>query len=440
MNAVALFLGTATPESEKRVYSILSKLLKVVGVKQPLFRNLLAKMNKFLSNKDYKIRLKSMSIFRVFIDGISENERLSYALKYLADSSREVRETAKELLVKSGSLDFCLDSLKRYKANPVNPTRAKILETASLQSIFQIGNHNGNDDKSTTVSDDPYNLKYYASKQYKKFAGRYGIPIKVQPPPPISIIRQIEDMGKKSSIRSEDELHDTYGWVLALDTTTILRECIKNCLSIAQESIESLLMTIESSVVKESPMGRRASAVEPLDVGTVVHLIGLYSNLILAMDGQCDKMDAYALRVREFITTCSTQAADIRNSLFTELEDSFFFYNDQVDIPILGADQYNSLLMLQSERQDATDEVVKNGRTEKLVELDVKKTAVDELMDHKAVQLDKMVMFALHGLSGYSVYLALSSAVSEDSLIAGFSFICQILDNEHRYPAFISNI
>jgi hypothetical protein len=64
MNAVALFLGAAAPESEKKVYAILPKLLKVVGAKQPLFRNLLAKMNKCLSNKDYKIRLKSMSIFR----------------------------------------------------------------------------------------------------------------------------------------------------------------------------------------------------------------------------------------------------------------------------------------------------------------------------------------------------------------------------------------
>jgi hypothetical protein len=90
MNSVALFLGAANAESEKKVYAILPKLLKVVGVKQPLFRNLLAKMNKCLSNKDYKMRLKSMNIFQVFIDNISEEERLSYSLKYLADSSKEV--------------------------------------------------------------------------------------------------------------------------------------------------------------------------------------------------------------------------------------------------------------------------------------------------------------------------------------------------------------
>jgi phosphopantetheine adenylyltransferase len=353
-----------------------------------------------------------------------------------------VRETAKELLVKSGSLNFCIDSLKRYNSNPVNATRAKIMETGDLPSVFRLGHYNGNEDiNSSTVTpspdSDPYNLKYYASKQYQKFANRYGIPAKVQPPLPISILQQIEDQGNGSSSKSTEESNEAYGWVLALDCTTILRECVKKCLPQAQESLEALLATIEASVAKDLPnQERRVSVVENNDVGTIVHLIGVYSNLILALDGQCDKIESYSTRMRQFITTCSTYASELRNNLFSDLEDGFFFYNDQVDIPILGADQYNSLMAVQRERQDATDEVVKNGRTEKLVEIEGRKSGVDEMMDYKSVQLDKMVMFALHGMSGLAVYLSLSSACSEDSLVNGFSFICQFLDNEHRFVVY----
>jgi hypothetical protein len=259
---------------------------------------------------------------------------------------------------------------KRYKAEqPVNPTLAKILEMSDLLSVFQLGRYNANDCKSIAVSDDPYNLKYYVSKQYKKFTGRYGIPVKILPPLPISIIRQIDEIGYKSSTKSDDVLNEEYGWVLALDTTTILRECVKRCLPLAQESIESLLMSIESSIVKDNT-SEKGSSIDSNDMGTIIHhMIGIYSNLILAMDGQCEKINAYALRIREFITSCLNQANEIRNNLFTSLEDGFFFY---------------SLHFFQGERQDAMDEIVKNGRTEKLMELDMKKTAADEMMDYKA--------------------------------------------------------
>jgi hypothetical protein len=143
-------------------------------------------------------------------------------------------------------------------------------------------------------------------------------------------------------------------------------------------------MSIESSIVKDNT-SEKGSSIDSNDMGTIIHhMIGIYSNLILAMDGQCEKINAYALRIREFITSCLNQANEIRNNLFTSLEDGFFFYNDQLDIPILDEDQYNSLHFFQGERQDAMDEIVKNGRTEKLMELDMKKTAADEMMDYKA--------------------------------------------------------
>ena len=70
-----------------------------------------------------------------------------------------------------------------------------------------------------------------------------------------------------------------------------------------------------------------------------MHLIDVTSNLLFAYDGISDKSLIYVKRLKEFITTCINMANAIRENLLFELEKSFFFFNEDIDIPIVSEDQ-----------------------------------------------------------------------------------------------------
>ena len=77
-----------------------------------------------------------------------------------------------------------------------------------------------------------------------------------------------------------------------------------------------------------------------LDIENLIHRVHVISNLLVAHDGVGDGADSWITRLQAIIRHCQDKAAKIRTSLFFDLESSFFFFNDLVDVPIVSDEQY----------------------------------------------------------------------------------------------------
>lgn len=345
----------------------------------------------------------------------------------------QVRTKAKEMLILNGAIDFALNTLKRFKTTPMDPARASILATCKLPSVFKMGQSDSEQEDEKTLivplaNNDPFNLTYLGSEKYRKLSARYGLQEKRISPLPQSVFKIIED--KSISLKKPStETFLKYNWLLALDCTTILHECMKRSPSLAQEMVENLLTMVESTI-NENQSNEEGEDSSDLEMCT--HNIDVLSNLLLALDGLSDKILAYSFRIKDFIMACLVLSASIRKTLFAELEDAFFFFNDQIDIPIVSAEQYNAFIEMDAIRQEATNEIVKSGRIDKLTEIEENRNAMNEIMDYKSEQLRKLTIFALYALSGYGIFYAMSTGAPEASIVAAYSFIVELLDNEHR--------
>jgi hypothetical protein len=70
-----------------------------------------------IKNKDAAIRSRSLSIFRIFTKHISQEDSMWFCYLYLADSNRDVRRKAKDIIILDGLLDFLPPTLKMAKEN-----------------------------------------------------------------------------------------------------------------------------------------------------------------------------------------------------------------------------------------------------------------------------------------------------------------------------------
>ncbi|KAJ3313925.1 hypothetical protein HDU76_002509 [Blyttiomyces sp. JEL0837] len=429
-------------EDRRQVYGSLAKVLSSAGTKHPLFRILLGNCKKDIKSKFLRNRLKSLDVFRIFMKTMAPEDCMWFCFLYLADSNQEVRRRAKELIVTEGLIDYALNGL-RVAIIHTNSRRANIVETCKLPSIQKLGvtvNTNATEDVEVSIPD-PFNYLYYTSDRRRKFTTRYGLSehyfAKANQPVAQSILAAIR--AKYSYfVDPPPEVVEKYQWVLNYDTTTILHECFKHYPQIAKDLIESHIDQIESAV---NALAEPDEDYEDHgDIENEIHTFDLLSNLLFAYDGISEHSVTYLARIRGLVLTCNEKAEIIRESLYVDLENSFYFFNEYVDVPIVSEEQYLAIEAFKASSQEATLEAVKSGKTDKLSGLDAKKTELNDIVDSKSEQLRKLTILALHGTSGYGLYFALSNGKSleiggtctDTQLNESVAFLSSMLDNEHR--------
>ncbi|KAJ3242402.1 hypothetical protein HDU78_001407 [Chytriomyces hyalinus] len=446
LDALQGFIETCTEDDVvERIHGSISKLLGVVGPKHTIFRTMLGKCRKYIKSKDVHLRLKSLQIFQIFIKYLSPDEAMNFGCTFLADSNAEVRSKSKQVLVLSGMLDFASASLKNAKSF-AGTQRGRLLETCKLPSISKIGvttastTENSNELSVPLPDKDPFNTKYYASDRRKKFTTRYGLDeakfARNSLPVTPSILETVEE-STSAFHQPSAQILSKYQWMLNMDNTTLLHECMKQYPEVAEQVIlmhlaqTELLMGIKHAT-DDDDLNDSVEEAAP-DVENEIHILDVFSNLLIAYDGiNMEATEGYARRLEEFINTCNEKAMTIREKLYSELESTFYFFNEFVDVPIVSDEQYEALEALKAENQKATLEAVKSGTTDRLSALDMKKVEMDEMLESKSESLRRITILALHATSGFGIYYALSTECTEANLIAALQFLADMLQNEHR--------
>ncbi|KAJ1562766.1 hypothetical protein HK096_003736 [Nowakowskiella sp. JEL0078] len=212
-----------------------------------------------------------------------------------------------------------------------------------------------------------------------------------------------------------------------------MSECMKKLPGVAVELIDKLLAELESGISEQQD-----DEEEQPDVVLQTHIMGVLSNLIFALDGSSDKIPNFIDRLQNLILVCNNFAQQLRERLYSDLENSLFFFNEYVDVPVISEEQYDALEAFKKFSQEATMEVVNSGKTDKLNSLQEKRHELDVNIDSMSENLRRMATLALHGTSGYGLYHALSKNCSEGRLINCFQFLTELLNNEHRGIRMIS--
>ncbi|KAJ3014030.1 hypothetical protein HKX48_005388 [Thoreauomyces humboldtii] len=458
LDAIQVLLdSTNEAETRQKVYGCLGKILGQLGPKHSLFRSLLNNAKKEIRSKDPSVRLRTLDIVKILAKYMTTEEAIWFSILYLADSNREVRTKAKEVMVLEGMLDFVMPALRAFKATS-GTHRASAMESLRLPSIDVLAAA-VNDPRDQTgmvpmPDTDPYNVEWFKSDRRKKFTDRYGISeahfARAIMPIPKSIMAVVEEKSAAARTPTPETL-TKYSWLLNIDTLTILRECIKKYTQVAADLVESILRRIEADLLPGGHAGdsdaRKAAAgaesedsktssaqaeEEEVDIEAEVHSVDVLSNLLFAHDGIGDSVSKWVDRLRGVISACNDSAGIIREGLYGDLESSFFFFNEYIDIPIVSDEQYNALESFKAATQEATLEIVKTGKTDKLASLEARKNEMNDMVDTKSDQLRRLTVIALHGISGYGIFHALSFASPETRLVESVQYIAEMLENEHR--------
>jgi hypothetical protein len=108
------------------------------------------------------------------------------------------------------------------------------------------------------------------------------------------------------------------------------------------------------------------------DLAVLAHKIDVLLHLMIAHGAHSEMIEAWLDRMQAFITTWCAQAAGLRESLYFEMEKTFYNHNLFVDVPIISEEQIAALQTLREMSQEAILEVVKSGKTEKVGLVDSK--------------------------------------------------------------------
>ncbi|KAJ3084110.1 hypothetical protein HDU99_003321 [Rhizoclosmatium hyalinum] len=442
LDALQTFIENTNDDNViEKIHGSISKLLGVVGPKHTIFRTMLGTCRKYIKSKDPQLRLKALQIFQIFIKYLSTEESMTFAITFLADSNPDIRNKAKHILILGGLFDFAITTLRNVKSY-AGTRRGALLESCKLASIAKLGVTVAsaapeNDSLVVPLADkDPFNAKYYGSDRRKKFTTRYGLDesrfARTSAAVTPSIMEQVED-GVSSFHQPSSVLISKYQWMLNIDTTSLLRECMKQFPEVADQVIAAHLQQTEAAVGIKASEDDDAPEEAGADVENEIHVLDVFSNLLIAYDGiNMEAATGYINRLQNFIAVCNQRAADLREQLYQQLESTFYFFNEFIDVPIVSEEQYEALEALKAENQKATLEAVKSGTTDRLSALDMKKAEMDEMIELKSESLRRVTILALHATSGFGVYYALTLDCTEAQIISSLQFLTDMLQNEHR--------
>ncbi|KAI9362464.1 armadillo-type protein [Zopfochytrium polystomum] len=417
------------------IYCALAKVIDVVGPKHPVFRKLMGNCRKDLAKKDVHFRMRSLALFRAVAKHVAPDEIAWFCLHFLADSSQELRMKAKEILLTDNIFNILGIQSSRMSKLPTPARKLVIAETCKLSSVQSLGitasKSKGMESSTTLQITDTLNAAYFASDRRKKFTNYYGLPETMftsrQQVPPMTVLEVIKSrcLSLPNAAQASEKAHE----LLGLDTTTILADIISKFTEVCEEIMETMFQQVEEAI------GTSDSS-EPLegsiDIESEIHAVDVIANMLFAYDGLGDKTPAFAKRLQQIIEACNNRASEIREGLYLELEETLFFYNDYLDIPITSEEEYGKVQEYKKAKMEATMEIFKLGRSDKMSALDKNKSDLVEILEERSAQLRSLTILALHCASGYGLFYALSSVVQDDELNSALGFLTVMLSNEHR--------
>ncbi|KAI8809948.1 armadillo-type protein [Cladochytrium replicatum] len=421
-DGIQTFLDQVQDEEDikLKIYGCLGKIVSQVGPKHQLFRNLLNNAKRDLKSKDHKLRMSSLAIFRIFLKFVSADEAMWFCFMYLADSTALVQR----LVQREYSLfEPFFRSLFTFFI-----LQANLLGTGQLPSMRRLGislntKDDAEDQSALQPLNDNFNVQYWSSDRRRKFTSIYGLPEENFARAMIPLAQPMMDLVEERSLafrRPSLELLRKYEWLLAIDSISILHECMKKYPGVAIDLIERLIADVESSmptirmfnhILNVANQGLRddtmvvtpeLSVPNGPDVEVQVHNLNVLSNLLFALDGLSDRVPTFLERLQTIISDCVSQAEDLRESLYADVENSFFFFNEYMDIPIVSDEQLSF---------DCIQGIFAGGDGD---------------------LLRRLMIIALHGTNGYGVYHALSTSCTEGRMVFGFQFLTDLVDCENR--------
>lgn len=159
--------------------------------------------------------------------------------------------------------------------------------------------------------------------------------------------------------------------------------------------------------------------------------IAVLSNLLIA-HGRSEIVDGWLSRIERFLIAASQACTKIRNSLYFDLEKSFYYQNQFADIPIVSDEQITALQDLRDQTQEAILDVIKSGKTEKVKLIDNRNDQWNEQVDAESDYLRELTILSLEVVSGYGMFYILTKDSTEVNLSKAFKFLAGLLDEEHR--------
>lgn len=436
LEAVLTFVDTIDLESiREQVYSALASLIDFLGPKHALFRKILTGCKKDVKSNNPSTRLRALSMFQIIAKHVNPEDGAWLCCLLLADSCTEIRQKTKSILFIDGWLEFLNAQVIRNIKTPSAMRRHGLIDSLKLPSVELFGGSGrklmiAETEGIPMTNSDPFNINYYRSERRKKFTNRYGVPEKLfakyNNDTAPSLIEAIKAKIYKFS-------HSKWNTgvcpeLMSYDTITILIEFVRKFRIITEELIDGFLQQIELVV----GIGNGDKEDPEVDTEGDIHLISVVGTLVLAYDGIGDHTASYISRIQKIISTCDNKAKEIRESLYTDLESSFFFFNDFLDIPIVSEEQYASICAHKQAAQEAAMELVKLGRSEKLSVHDAQKNEMNEALDSKNDLLKRLIVLMLHCTSGYGLYYAMSKDCKDESMLEAVDFLAAMLENEHR--------
>ncbi|TPX45274.1 hypothetical protein SeMB42_g04067 [Synchytrium endobioticum] len=342
-----------------QVYSSLTRILAQLGLKHPLFKQLIASTKKEARHKDIKMRSRALEFFEIFLGYLTVEESMTLAMLFLSDSSLEVRTSAKKILALEGLLEFCASRVKAM----ANTSSWKMEAAPDVKQYYE-------------QPDGSRELESRAT---------------VKRPSPEAIAK--------------------HSWPLNVDALILLKECCRNFSPIAEDLVDSFLIEVERAV-KEEVRDPESAALHH-DLQADVHAMEAAGQILL----------------QAILVSCNAASESIRETLLADLESSFFFFDETMDAPIVSEEQYETFEAMRKLSQEATQEVVKSGRVDKLGQLEAKRRELVQVIDTESDRVRRLTVLSVHGTIAYGRFHVYSPS---SQTIAALEFLEDLLKQEHR--------
>ena len=108
-----------------------------------------------------------------------------------------------------------------------------------------------------------------------------------------------------------------------------------NHLGVATSLVENIMASVEESVSPDENNGELIGGDPEKDN----HILSVLANLLFAYDGISEKVHSFLDRLQIIAKNCNQNCTSLRDKLYKNMEDCFYFFNDFVDIPVLSGEQ-----------------------------------------------------------------------------------------------------
>jgi hypothetical protein len=237
---------------------------------------------------------------------------------------------------------------------------------------------------------DPFNIRYYKSNLRKKYTQYYGINEsnfqKLTQPLTINILKKIEiELSGISEI--EQSSYFEKNKFRNLQPLLVLQAVIPHGSLIAEKMVNELLSKIEDTV-NPSQVEEGEEDEDAWDVEVMAHKIDVLTNLLIGHGKKGDFIPDWLNRLENYVKNCCSIAVKLRQTLYFDMENSFYYCNQFSDIPIISEEQIIALQKLRDLSQEAIFDVVKSGKTEKADLIENKNDQWDGEADSEVYKID----------------------------------------------------